>query len=71
MSNDIYAITVQAQEIEPGHALLVNPAGVAPWIGPMIHKVVIEGDVVRLSTVNGGETTRPVGAWVAVVDVLS
>lgn len=72
MSNDeIYTITVQAQDITPGQALLVNATGVAPWIGPMIHDVTTEGDTVTLRTVNGGETTRKVGEWVQVVDVLT
>jgi hypothetical protein len=72
MSNDnIYAITVQAQDIEPGQALLVNYDGVAPWIGPMINKVTVDGDRVTFNTVNGGEGVRKVGEWVTVVDVLS
>lgn len=46
---------IPASQLTPGMALISHPGnGYAPWIGPMICKVVAGDGFVTIATVNGG-----------------
>jgi hypothetical protein len=49
--------TVRAIEIPVGAHLWCAPSGAEPWAGPRI-TAVDDGDIVRLTTINGGLAER-------------